>query len=178
MQQGSTQYIDSFGLIRTQGMVQGEAPIASLERLVSDLPDQPEDGKVAWSVRGSTDLAGRNWLHVGIEASPVLLCQRCMQPFVYPVKVENALQVVKSDAELDALEAREEDQEDVTERIVGSQRLVVLELVEDELILALPYVPKHEVCPSLPDALADTGDDEDDDAPRSPFAMLGELKKD
>ncbi|TEA78525.1 hypothetical protein ERE07_08930 [Allopusillimonas ginsengisoli] len=175
MQQGGTQYIDSFGLVRSGSDVQGETPIVRFERLVGDLPAQQDNAMVSWSLKGETDTVGRHWLHVGIRACPVLVCQRCMQPFVYQVQAENTLQVMKSEAELDALEAREEDEDEVTERIVGTQRMDVLALVEDELILALPYVPKHEVCPSLPEALADSGSD---DARPSPFAVLGKLKKD
>ncbi len=175
MQQGGTQYFDGFGLVRSEGVVQGETPIARFERFTGGLPAQMDNAMVSWRLRGETDSAGRRWLHIAIEASPVLMCQRCMQPFAYPVQTENTLQVMKSDAELEALEAREEDQDEFTERVVGSQRMDILGLVEDELILALPYVPKHDVCPSLPEALADS---DSDDARPSPFAVLGKLKKD
>src|SRR5690554_1999212 len=105
MQQGGTQYIDSFGLVRSGSDVQGDTPIVRFERLVGDLPAQQDNAMVSWSLKGETDTVGRHWLHVAIRACPVLVCQRCMQPFAYQVQAENTLQVMKSEAELDALEA-------------------------------------------------------------------------
>lgn len=167
---------DSFELARLGREVRGQAPVARFARLVADLPEQRAGAEVSWSVGGETDSLGRAWLRVAAQADLVVRCQRCMQPFVLAVQAGNTLQMMKSEAALDAAEEVDEtDEEGYTERIVGSPRLDLLALVEDELILALPYVPKHEACPALPEALADSGAGQ---TRPSPFAVLGKLKKD
>ncbi|MFT0547623.1 YceD family protein [Allopusillimonas ginsengisoli] len=167
-------FVDTAELARPERTYNGRTPITQFERLVDDLPAQLPGSEVQWSVAGETDSQGRQWVHVVVTAEPVLECQRCMQPFALQVDVDNLLQVMKSEAELEAQEAHDESAGQVVERIVSSMRLDVLGLVEDEIILSLPYVPKHDICPSLPAPLQEAGDD---DAPLSPFAALGKLKK-
>src|SRR3546814_8103693 len=94
-----------------------------------------------------------------------------MQPFSFQMETKNRVQMVRSEADLDVEDGREADADDVIERIVGSARLDMRELVEDEIILGLPYVPKHEVCPSLPTQLAQDEPAVNTDKP-SPFAVL------
>lgn len=167
-------FVDTAELARPERTFEGHTPITRFERLVDDLPAQLPGSEVQWSVAGETDSQGRQWVHVVANAEPVLECQRCMQPFALQVDVDNLLQVMKSEAELEAQEAHDESAGQVVERIVGSMRLDVLGLVEDEIILSLPYVPKHDICPSLPAPLQEA---DDDDTPPSPFAALGKLKK-
>lgn len=170
-----TQYVDTYELTRLGQEVHGQAPIARFERLTEDLPEQL-DTMVSWSLQGMQDTTGRHFLRVNVKASPTLECQRCLKPFQWPVDSTNRLQVVKSQAALEDEDVLDADSDDIIERIVGSQRLDVLELVEDEIILGLPYVPKHDVCPSPPELLNQEPDD--DPVRPSPFAALGQLKKD
>lgn len=169
-------YVDTYVLTRTGHEVSGQTPISSFERLIEDLPEQPAS-QVSWSVKGEIDPHGRHFLRLSVQAVPVLECQRCLQPLPWPVDAENRLRIVKSEADLDDEGSQDTEAEDMVERIVGSPRLDVLELVEDEIILGLPYVPKHDVCPSLPEALA-AQEPEPDEAKPSPFAVLDQLKKD
>ncbi len=72
--------------------------------------------------------------------------------------------------------------------IVGSRQFDLIELIEEEVLLSLPLVPKHEVCPSVHDSLltgADGGELSPDAAPAdeapqvqekpNPFAALAAL---
>ncbi|NYT62222.1 DUF177 domain-containing protein [Alcaligenaceae bacterium] len=169
------QYVDTYELTRAGHEVSGQAAIAQFERLLEGLPEQA-DTTVEWVVKGEMDAFGQRFLRVQVKASPMLECQRCMQPFAWSIDSLNRLQVVNSEADLDAGEAADTDPDDLIERILGSQRLDVLALVEDEVILSLPYVPKHDVCPSLPESLVQEPDT--DPARPSPFSVLGQLKKD
>ncbi|MGB6105954.1 MAG: DUF177 domain-containing protein [Pusillimonas sp.] len=169
------QYIDTYEMVRLGSTVRGTAPIARFARLVEGLPEQA-DTQVEWVVTGETDARGQCFLRISVKASPVLECQRCMQPFIWQMEARNRVQVVKSEADLDAEGVRDAESDEFTERIVGSGRLDVLELAEDEIILGLPYVPKHDICPSLPAPLAQEEPASDSDKP-SPFAVLSQLKK-
>jgi len=133
------------------------------------------DAVVRWSVRGTQTLAGERFLHVKAQADVALECQRCLSFFNTTIEAANVLQVVGSEAALD--DGQDLDPE-ATERIVGSERLDVLALIEDELILNLPYVPMHDVCPSLPGSFVSSDDPAADAVRPSPFAVLSKLKKD
>ncbi|NGM87405.1 DUF177 domain-containing protein [Parapusillimonas sp. SGNA-6] len=167
-------YVDTFEVTRLAQEIQGQTPIKQFERLVQDLPEQP-DTFATWSIKGEVDARGRHFLRVRVRATPVLECQRCLGPMAWPVDADNRLQVVKSEAALDDDNVLDGDPDALIERVVGSRRMDVLALVEDEIILSLPYVSKHDVCPSLPEALEEEPG-ADTDRP-SPFAALGRLKK-
>ncbi len=63
------------------------------------------------------------------------------------------------------------------ERGVISRDFDALSLVEDELILSLPLVPRHEVCPEhLPSQVEDEAFEAASERP-NPFAALAALKK-
>ncbi|HUH87871.1 MAG TPA: YceD family protein [Pusillimonas sp.] len=150
----------------------GQNSLVDFGRLVAGLPQQQVGSQVQWSVQGQGTPAGKRFIKVEAAASVTLECQRCLQPFVLPVQVENRLEVVRSPSELDG------DEDDETERIVGSPRFDLLELIEDELILSLPSVPKHEVCPSAPGFSGGSGEPVAEVVRPSPFAVLERLKKD
>ncbi len=171
------QYVDTFELTRSELRVAGQTPIAQFERLGWDLPEQ-DDSLVDWSVQGERDAFGQFFVRVTVKAAPTLECQRCLLPFKWPVDTSNRLQVVNTEAALESDSAQDEESEDAIERIVGSRRFDVLALIEDEIILSLPYVPKHDVCPSASEHLVSQDEPEADEVRPSPFAVLGQLKKD
>ncbi len=74
--------------------------------------------------------------------------------------------------EIDAL--LEDDEIDV---VVGSKTFNVMDLIEDEALLAIPQSPKHAVCPDLPLASADTTAAIDAEVGKkaSPFAVLKKI---
>ena len=68
----------------------------------------------------------------------------------------------------------DEAQEDV---LVLSRAFNLLELIEDELLLAVPLIPKHEVCPvAVKLAVADPGFEAALEQKVNPFAVLAGLK--
>ena len=182
--------VDAFALVRQGGCVQGTVPLVRLARAVEGLPEQPagEAGLVRWSVQGQvgkgvgkTGIAsGQALLHLQVQANPVLVCQRCNAPFAHAINSRTVLQLVESEDELDdALSFDAQDPEladSLPEKVVGSHRFDLLAQVEDELILSIPYVPRHPVCPG---AQAEDGDAHQAPAVErsSPFAVLEQLKR-
>src|SRR5690625_6924252 len=103
-------------------------------------------------------------------------CQRCMGHMAYQLDLVGRLQVVETEAELDVEDDPEASPDDWVEPVLASVRLDVLALVEDELILGLPYVPMHEHCST--EALERTQQSQGDGPEKpSPFAVLSKLKK-
>ncbi len=170
----ATSTVDTWELARLGHERHGEAPLAAFSRLLEGLPVQATQ-VVGWSLLGETDSLGQRFITLRAQASISLECQRCLEAFELALQVESRLQLVETEAEIDT-EEMDEDDPDAPDQVVGSQFFDVLALVEDELILALPYVPKHEVCPSLPKELS--ASEGSDPGRPSPFAVLAELKKD
>ncbi|CAM3767047.1 Large ribosomal RNA subunit accumulation protein YceD OS=Castellaniella defragrans OX=75697 GN=HNR28_003026 PE=3 SV=1 [Castellaniella denitrificans] len=164
--------IDAAGFARAGQALDGRIGTAELTRLCQDLPE-PQDGEIRWQVRGRFDApSGLAWLDVEAEGPVRVICQRCLEAFSLTLRVSSTLGLVETQAQLDAMDALEaEGNGPETEYLVADQRLDVLGLVEDELILALPYAPRHDVCP---------GDGDVPEPPRrpSPFAVLERLGKD
>ncbi|AOB33509.1 hypothetical protein AKI39_07675 [Bordetella sp. H567] len=181
--------IDAFDFARVGKEASGSLPLARFGRAMEGLPLQPRDetGEVRWVVRGETGRQGESLLHLHVRAAPVLVCQRCMEPFVYPIDAHVSLHLVKSEAELDngldeaALEADDgaDDIDDAPEKVVGSRHFDLLEQVEDELVLNIPYVPRHDVCPDTPlkTSAGPAPDEADAEKRPSPFAVLEKLKQ-
>jgi uncharacterized protein len=191
--------IDAFAFARLGKQAQGSIALARLVRVVEGLPDQPlgEAGLVKWSVRGEEGktglLLGQPLLHLHVQANPVVVCQRCNAPFAYPVDSEVLLQLVKSEDDLDdGYSAAEQgdgyDDEDdegegrnsaphVPEKVVGSHHFDLLAQIEDELILSVPYVPKHDVCPGAQAKVSEVPQEEPAVKRPSPFAVLEQLKQ-
>ena len=167
--------LDITALCDQDGRLDGHWPLIGMTRLLDSLYGQPTDeARVAWSASGSRRvMAGSGpaiWLQLRAEVSVMLQCQRCLQGLVQRLAVDRPFRFVRTEAEADALD--ETAEEDV---LVLPPRLDVLALVEDELILALPLVPRHEgTCPSPLPVPIDTLSDEDETP--HPFAALAALR--
>jgi uncharacterized protein len=148
----------------------GQWPLAALERLhtVGD-GDLAADWQARFEHRAvAGEAAPQLWLRLEARASVVRECQRCLQPVLLPLAVDRAFRFVASEDEAAVLDAETED--DV---LAASRRFDLRALVEDELLLALPLVPKHEQCPApwKPEAAPAPA------AAENPFAALAALRR-
>jgi len=114
----------------------------------------------------------RHWLRLEANAQLILTCQRCMHPLTVDLHIKRRFLVAIDEASADRLEDAAQDDYDV---IAHEQRFDLLALTEDELLLALPIVPKHRECD--PPGLLPSEESESFDRPR-PFAVLAQLKRD
>ncbi|RZJ07731.1 MAG: DUF177 domain-containing protein [Rubrivivax sp.] len=159
--------------------LEGEWPATALLRLAeSAAPEAPASTWPAlrWSLHGEIRqpkaAKPRTWLHLTAHAHVALTCQRCLQAVEEQVEVDRWIRFVDTEAEAAALDADSDD--DV---LAMPRHLDARELIEDELLLALPLVPRHEVCP-VPLAHADDEPVSDaEDARPNPFAALAALKR-
>jgi uncharacterized protein len=71
-----------------------------------------------------------------------LRCQRCLEALPFEIEADEVLVLAGTQAEIDA----EPADVDAADRVVAAKEMPVRELVEDELILALPYAPRHADC--------------------------------
>lgn len=159
-----------------------DTPLTDLPRVceVAHPAARPgEADRVHWEARGSLrPRAGgtpERWLHLSAHATISMECQRCLDPVETPLAFERRFLFVDDEAAAARLDADQDD--DV---LVLSRSFDLLELVEDELLLALPLVPRHEACPKPPvlSFEADEADEEPEVEERpNPFAALAALKK-
>ena len=170
------------------GELDGTWPIAELTRLADSEcpPDAAGDGTpraaaeprrlVRWRAVGSTRVVGgeaQPWLSLTASATVVLQCQRCLQPMEEAVHVDRHFRFVRDEATAAALDEEMED-----EVLELPRSLDLRELVEDEMLLALPLVPRHAACPQpLPRAFGDVEEVEEAEQKANPFAALAALKK-
>ena len=158
----------------------GDWPGPTLARL-AELQAPPQDlawPGVVWAAQGERRAvpAGEAelWLSLQVDTAVWLTCQRCLQPYRLPLALDRRLRFVRGEAQAEALDAESED--DV---LALSRSLDLRELIEDELLLALPLVPRHEVCPQpLPVPITVESDEPPEEAPErpNPFAALQGLK--
>jgi uncharacterized protein len=172
--------LDMAAFAQAEGMLQGEWPLAEMPRLLQDaLPlsaDSPAQA-VAWSARGSHKaVAGGEAeirLHLHASTALQLECQRCLQPMTVLLDVQPSLRFVRGEARAEALD--EDSDEDV---LALTPALDLRPLIEDELILALPLVPRHASCPKPLPMSAGEDDLRDGDEAEHAFAGLASLLRD
>jgi len=157
-------FVDVVRYAETGRRLTGELPLSGMTRLLPLLHDA--SGSVWLDLQFGKDEMKVAVVRGEIRAQVRLQCQRCLQPFDYPMQVKCALGAVTSEAEAEKLPA------DYEPLLVTSQNIPLAAIVEDELLLALPAAPLHKEgeCP-VPVRSADT------QAPKtSPFAVLSQLK--
>lgn len=154
--------IDSFKFAREGRVLQGAFALSRLERLHDLLAGL--EGELGYRLEGVQGRRGELQLRLAVSGSVPLACQRCLQAVHFDLDIDSLLQLVPEGAEMSQDEL-EDDERDI---LPVAGELDVAGLVEDEILLALPLVPRHEKC-GLP-GKAEAGE------VVSPFAVLGKLK--
>jgi uncharacterized protein len=155
--------------------LEGEWPLSALDRLAEAAQGRSADDAealVTWRARGEARRTGagapQTWLHLQARCPIALLCQRCLNPVRLDVVAMRSFRFVAG--EQAAAELDESSEDDV---LALTRALDLRDLVEDELLLSLPIVPKHDVCP---EPLKAVGGEADGIEPAHPFAALAVLK--
>jgi len=166
---------DVFALARERREIAGELPLAALPRLAESLLST--DGALRYRIRGEVDDRGRPGAAMHLVARLPMECQRCGGPVDIDLRRDARFRFVADEAQLGA----EPDDDDDVDVIVGSQRMELVPWIEDEAILSLPLVPRHEAgdpqCrPAVP-LSATAGEPASAEAVRpNPFSVLAGLK--
>jgi len=153
---------DAFAFARDGRVLEGTLPVSELERLHDLLVEVA--GEVSFRLRGFKGERGEPMLQLEISGVLPLACQRCLDAVPFDLDVNSLLELVPEGAEL----SEDELEDDTRDFLPVERELDVAELVEDEILLALPVAPRHEKC-GLPGA-ADAGER------INPFAALSGLK--
>jgi len=171
--------LDVGAFAREGASLEGEWPAPSLPRLAEAAAPESAPAQwppVRWSAQGEirTPKGGEAqiWLALSAQAQVSLTCQRCLKPVREDLEVSRWFRFVRDEDQAAELDMDSED--DV---LSLPRHLDLRELVEDELLLELPVVPRHEECPEpLPHANIDEEEAPSQERP-NPFAALAALKK-
>ena len=157
-------FIDSLDFAHHGRELRGIVPLTEMPRL-QDMLATPE-GEISYFVRGLPDKNGKPMLEVTVDGQCQLRCQRCLNGFVYPLRLVSRLQLAQA-GEMDEFSVEENDEAD---SIIADKRLDVLNMVEEEILLNLPFAPMHPLgeCKSVTEKW--------NQSDTNPFAVLGGLK--
>ena len=161
-------------LVGTESEMDFTIPLAELPRVSRELASK--EGEAKGHIRFSRQ-QGRAIADLAVHAQPEVVCQRCMQAMRWPLDVKSRVALVSDYATADRVP------EDFEVFLVEGDSVSVRDLVDEEIMIALPNVPRHgegSECAGramqLPGQEADA-DDEADAKVQTPFAQLGELLK-
>jgi len=182
--------LDVQSFIEDAATLTGQTPVVALSRLASGLSPEADLAAlppVTWTATGrlvpqrvgSPEL----WLDLQAEADLEWECQRCLHGVRLPLSLERQIRFARDEAEAAQLDAESDDD------VLGlSRNFNLIELIEDELIMAQPIVPRHDACPTDVESLM--ADESETPAPGAlpdaepaaverphPFAALAALKK-
>lgn len=169
MHQQLPKEIDPFRFAQNGLKLAGELQLSEMKRLGGSLHN--DEGVVKVEMHFDVDETGTPFLQAKFSSTLALICERCMEPMVLDVEAECLLALVQYEQKIEGLA------EQYDPWLIESDEPVKLSsVVEDELILALPLVPRHDF-DCLPADAWQSGEEEVvEEKPTSPFAVLSTLK--
>lgn len=162
--------IDPFRLAQNGLKLTGELQVSNLKRLLKSLDS--DEGIVNVDMHFDVDETGTPFLKGKFSSSLSIICERCSEAMLLNVESNCLLALVKNELKVEGL-AEQYDPWLIDD---NNETIKLASVVEDELILALPLVPKHDF-KCLPAEVWQSGEDEVvEEKPVSPFAVLSALK--
>lgn len=169
MSAGLPQQIDARRFAESGRHLKGEILLADCPRLEQAV--EASEGPISVDLVFELQSGGRPVVQGRIQAKVILECQRCLEPATIALNCEVSIGVVLNEEQAELLPA------DLDPLIVEDE-LKLYELIEDELILALPIVPVHDQCDLPAGALPEEDQAMESTKRENPFAILASLKKD
>lgn len=145
--------------------MRGEVKLAELGRLPDGVLNR--DAALAYRLSFYRDESGARVVEAEIDANLIMDCQRCLQPVTIAVHKRTLLAITKITEKIQALDARYEP------FALAGDELSIMQLLEDELLLAAPFSPLHSEAECAGKQALDKINAE---ARPGPFAALAGLK--
>ncbi len=163
--------VDAWRMVTGRRHFSGTLPLHAMPRLRDSLAG--ESGAARYEIEFGRDEFGVAFVALRVEARLPLTCQRTLEVFELPVSVSARLGLIAHERDEAALPPGYEP------LLVPTGELRPAEVIEDELILALPVVPVKPGAAEGPELVYSSAPDESvaEDPRPSPFAALGRLRK-
>lgn len=168
-------FIDPRQLAERGVVLSGRIALDRMNRL-GTAAAQRNEGDAVVELRFERDSGGRRLVAVNARADVFLRCERCLGIYRESLVAEATLAVVESEAEAERLPEE-------LDPLLDLGRVKTAEVVEDELLLALPLVPKHRAgdraCKPPETGLKshDNETETSESVRENPFAVLAKLKQ-
>lgn len=122
--------------VKKSGLIEGNWPLSRLPRLEGLLVDTESslEAKLQFAKNGE----GIAYVAGEIRTELALTCQRCMEPVQKHVECQFKLAFLQSEKDAENLP------DDMEAYIIDGSECSIIELIEEELLLSLPIVSKHE----------------------------------
>mgnify|MGYP000573662146 CR=1 FL=1 len=160
-------FVDPYKLAKRQQSMQGSFPVASMQRATKLLASDQRE--LTYSLMFDIDEDNCCFIKGELRAVLTMRCQRCMQTFEQELNCNFKVSPVPNDEAAKGLSVVYEPV------VVFDAKLDPAELIEDELILALPIVAMHDIedvaCKNATELLADKAQNL-----VNPFQVLQDLK--
>ena len=146
--------------------IQGRLRLTGLERLPDGVLNR--DAELAYKVAFYLDQSGVRVARVEIAANLIMDCQRCLRPVDVAVHKRTLLAITEIDQKIQSLDEKYEPFQ------LDSDEISIMQLLEDELLLAVPFSPLH---PEAECAGQRERDKINAEASPGPFAALARLAR-
>ena len=102
-------------------------------------------GALFCRVIGRADQLGSLSLKVTVQGQVEMTCQRCLGAMQHTVEIDRVVYLARSEVEMERLDEMPE-----SDAILVGERLDLVDLVEDEVLLGLPLAAMHDAgqCPA------------------------------
>jgi uncharacterized protein len=159
--------VDAWRMVSATRQFEGTLPLSAFKRLRDSLVDV--EGEVRYALEFGRDAGNQPFVEVRADAELPLLCQRTLERYLHRVRLVQQLGLITSEAQESALPEQMEPL-----LVPESGELQPIDLVEDELILAVPVVPINPDSSAPEQVWQDEPEQEEPN--RNPFAALSALK--
>ncbi len=157
-------------MVTARRLFHGTLPLTAMPRLLASVAGPT--GTMSYDLEFGRDELGAAYLHVRADIPLTLICQRTLEEFVLLVHTDSRLGLITSEEEESGLP------EGYEPLLITQDGMRLRDVIEDELILALPLIPMKPGTEDLPETVWSDEPGEVVEEPRkNPFAALGVLKK-
>ena len=168
--------LDIKAFVQAGARLSGHDSLLKYKRLAQEAkglhPDLYVDWQATGELRAVPGEASQPWLQLQAKTAFPMACQRCLGPLDVPLEVERSFRFVADEATAEALDDGVEE-----DLLALSREFDLRELIEDELLMSLPVVPRHDVCPEhVPMEVVDEAFEAASAEKPNPFAALANLR--
>jgi len=144
-------FIDNIAFAKKNERLKGTLALADCPRLYDLLLQIDENskssnvatGSICYDLQGKVDQAGQYFLNLSITTNLITTCQRCLNQM--PLNLElNFIYLIGEASDVD-IESADMDNSDDLDLQQASQAMDIIALIEDEIIMAMPIAPVHDV---------------------------------
>lgn len=129
-------YVDARKIFAQQALIKGIIPVSRLSRFCELVA--ATQGDVQVTMKFDLDESNRRIIEGELDTKAQVLCQRCLEPMEIALHDEFRLAVVSSESKSEGLP------KSLDPWICEDIKLVVAEVIEEQLILCMPIVSYHD----------------------------------